>query len=60
MTQLGQRSAAGVGASGMEAAGSIAELLGKRGEAQAGGALARGKMFSDILGGASGIAKGLF
>lgn len=60
MTQLGQRSAAGVGASGMEAAGSIAELLGKRGEAQAGGALARGKMFSDILGGASGIAEGLF
>ena len=60
MTQLGQRSAAGVGAAGMEAAGDISELLGKRGEAQAGGALARGKMFSDILGGASGIAKGLF
>jgi hypothetical protein len=60
MTQLGQRSAAGVGASGMEAAGSIAELLGKRGEAQAGGALARGKMFSDILGEVGGVAKGLF
>lgn len=60
MTQLGQRSAAGVGASGMEAAGSIAELLGKRGEAQAGGALARGKMFSDILGEVGGIGKGLF
>jgi hypothetical protein len=44
----------------MEAAGSIAELLGKRGEAQAGGALARGKMFSDILGSAGGVAKGLF
>ena len=60
MTQLGQRSAAGVGASGMDAASSIAELLGKRGEAQAGGALARGKMFSDILGSAGGVAKGLF
>ena len=60
LTQLGQRSAAGVGASGMEAAGSIAELLGKRGEAQAGGALARGKMFSDILGEVGGIGKGLF
>jgi hypothetical protein len=60
MTQLGQRSAAGVGAAGMDAAGSIAELLGKRGEAQAGGALARGKMFSDILGEVGGIGKGLF
>lgn len=60
MTQLGQRSAAGVGAAGMDAAGDIATLLGERGQAQAGGALARGKMFSDILGGASGIAKGLF
>jgi hypothetical protein len=60
LTQLGQQSAAGVGASGMSAASSIAELLGKRGEAQAGGALARGKMFSDILGEVGGIGKGLF
>jgi hypothetical protein len=60
LTQLGQQSAAGVGASGMNAAGNIAELLGKRGEAQAGGALAKGKMFSDILGAASNPIKGLF
>jgi hypothetical protein len=60
MTQLGQQSAAGVGASGMSAASSIANLLGQRGEAQAGGALARGKMFSDILGEVGGIGKGLF
>jgi hypothetical protein len=60
LTQLGQQSAAGVGASGMSAASSIAELLGKRGEAQAGGALAQGKMFSDILGEVGGIGKGLF
>ena len=60
MTQLGQRSAAGVGASGMEAAGDIATLLGKRGEAQAGGALAKGKMYSDILGAVSNPIKGLF
>ena len=60
LTELGQASAVGVGTAGMNAAGSIAKLLGQRGEAQAGGALARGKMFSDILGGASGIAKGLF
>jgi hypothetical protein len=44
----------------MDAAGSIAELLGKRGEARAGGALAQGKMFSDILGEVGGIGKGLF
>jgi hypothetical protein len=60
LTQLGQQSAAGVGASGMSAASSIANLLGQRGEAQAGGALARGKMFSDILGEVGGIGKGLF
>lgn len=60
MTQLGQRSAAGVGAAGMDAAGDIAKLLGQRGEARAGGALAQGKMYSDILGGVGGIAKGLF
>ena len=60
MTQLGQRSAAGVGAAGMDAAGDIATLLGERGQAQAGGALARGKMFSDILGEVGGIGKGLF
>jgi hypothetical protein len=60
LTALGQRSAAGVGAAGMEAAGDISTILGKRGEAQAGGALAKGKMFSDILGSAGGVAKGFF
>lgn len=60
LTQLGQQSAMGVGAAGMNAAGNIAELLGKRGEAQAGGALAKGKMYSDILGAVSNPIKGLF
>lgn len=60
MTELGQQSAVGVGTAGMNAAGSIAKLLGQRGEAQAGGALAKGKMFSDILGASANPIKGLF
>ena len=46
MTALGQRSAAGVGAAGMESAGSIAELLGQAGAARAGSALGVGKALS--------------
>lgn len=42
LTTLGQRSAAGQGAAGMEAAGSIGNLLAQRGAALAGGQLARG------------------
>jgi len=60
MTQLGQRSAAGVGAAGLDAAGDISTLLGEGGAARAGSALAKGQMFGDILGSVGGVAKGLF
>ena len=58
ITQLGQRSAAGVGAAGMDASGDISTLLGIGGAARAGSALAKGQMFGDILGTAGGVAKG--
>ncbi len=46
MTALGQRSAAGVGAAGMESAGAIADLLGQAGAARAGSALGVGQALS--------------
>jgi len=53
MTKLGQQSAAGQGAAGMETAGTIGNLLGQRGAALAGGQLAKGSVarqaFGDIL-----------
>lgn len=53
LTSLGQRSAAGQGAAGMETAGSIGNLLAQRGAALAGGQLAAGsaprQAFGDIL-----------
>lgn len=53
LTTLGQRSAAGQGAAGMETAGSIGNLLAQRGAALAGGQLAAGSVprqsFGDIL-----------
>jgi hypothetical protein len=53
LTTLGQRSAAGQGAAGMETAGTIGNLLGQRGAALAGGQLAKGSVartaFGDIL-----------
>jgi len=60
MTQLGQRSAAGVGAAGMDAAGDISTLLGTGGAAKAGASLAKGQMYGDILGSVGGVAKGFF
>ena len=71
MTNLGQRSAAGVGAAGQEAAGAIGQarmgsaanignLLGQAGAAQAGSAAAQGQMWGNILGTGGGILKGLF
>lgn len=51
MTALGQNSAAGVGASGINVAGNIGNLLGQAGAAQAGGALAKGQIFGNALGG---------
>jgi hypothetical protein len=59
MTQLGQRSAAGVGAAGMDAANDISTLLGQGGAARAGSALAQGQMYGDILGSVGGVAQGL-
>lgn len=53
LTTLGQRSAAGQAAAGMETAGSIGNLLAKRGASLAGGQLAKGgvarQAFGDIL-----------
>jgi hypothetical protein len=52
LTSLGQRSAAGQGAAGMETAGTIGNLLGQRGAAIAGGQLAKGSFarqsFADL------------
>jgi hypothetical protein len=59
MTQLGQRSAAGVGAAGMDAAGDISTLLGQGGAAKAGSDLAQGQMYGNILGSVGGVAQGL-
>lgn len=53
LTSLGQRSAAGQGAAGMETAGAIGNLLAQRGAALAGGQLAAGSVprqaFGDLL-----------
>lgn len=46
MTTLGQQSAAGVGSAGMQAAGSISDLLAQAGAARAGSALGMGQAFS--------------
>ena len=50
MTRLGQTSAAGVGAGGMEAAGNIANLLGQAGQAQAGAALGKAQAWGQGIG----------
>ena len=60
ITQLGQRSAAGVGVAGMDASADISTLLGTGGAARAGSALAKGQMYGDILGSLGGVAKGFF
>ena len=49
MTTLGQRSAAGVGAAGMETGTNIANLLGQQGAAQAGGELGQAKAYGQLL-----------
>ena len=62
MTQLGQRSAAGVGAAGMEAGGDIANLLGRQASALAGGDIAQGRALASIpssIAGGLGIYQGL-
>ena len=49
MTSLGQQSAAGVGAAGMETGANVANLLGQQGAALAGGELAQGRAYSGLL-----------
>ena len=59
MTSMGQASAAGVGAAGMQTGTNIANLLGQQGAAEAGGEIAQGKAFSAIPSAISG-GLGLF
>ena len=49
MTTLGQRSAAGVGAAGMETGTNIANLFNQQGAALAGGELGQAKAFGQVL-----------
>lgn len=49
LTQLGQRSAAGVGAAGMETGTNISNLLAQEGAARAGGELGKAKAYGQIL-----------
>jgi hypothetical protein len=49
MTTLGQRSAAGVGAAGMETGTNVANLLSQQGAALAGGELGQAKAYGQIL-----------
>jgi hypothetical protein len=51
MTALGQQSAAGVGASGTQTAGNIANLFQQQGAARAGGAMAQGQAIGGLFGG---------
>jgi len=49
MTTLGQRSAAGVGAAGMETGTNVANLLGQAGAAEAGGVLGEAKAYGQLF-----------
>jgi len=49
MTTLGQRSAAGVGAAGMETGVNVANLLGQQGAARAGGELGEAKAYGQLF-----------
>jgi hypothetical protein len=49
MTQLGQRSAAGVGAAGIESGTNVANLLAQQGAARAGGELGEAKAYSGLF-----------
>jgi len=49
MTQLGQRSAAGVGAAGMETGSNVANLLAQQGAARAGGELGEARAYGQLL-----------
>lgn len=56
ITQLGQNSAAGVGAAGQQTANNIGNILGERGAAIAGGALAQGQAWNSMMGTIGGFA----
>jgi len=49
MTTLGQRSAAGVGAAGMETGENVANLLGQQGAARAGGELGEARAYGQLF-----------
>jgi len=49
MTSLGQRSAAGVGAAGMESGTNVANLLAQQGSARAGGELGQAKAYGSLF-----------
>ena len=62
MVSMGQNAAAGVGNAGMNTGNNISNLYGQIGQAQAGGALARGQATADMWGnvaGAVGLTAGL-
>lgn len=70
IASLGQQSAAGVGTSGIQSASNISQLLGNIGSARAGGALASGQAWGNVIGqigtglgaypgGGAGLFKGL-
>jgi len=50
LTQLGQASAAGVGAAGIQTGANISELLGRQGEAAAAAQLASGQAYAQVPG----------
>jgi len=60
LTKIGQASAAGTGAAGMESATSIANLLGQQGAATAQGQLAAGASAGQTFGQLAGLAGGFF
>jgi hypothetical protein len=49
MTTLGQRSAAGVGAAGMETGTNVANLLAQQGAAQAGGEIGQARAYGQLF-----------
>lgn len=53
LAQMGQSSAAGVGSAGMQTGTNVSNLLQQQGAARAGGALASGQAWGNVLGGIS-------
>ena len=53
LAAMGQQSAAGVGTAGMQTGANISNLMQQQGAAQAGGALAQGQAWGNVLGGVS-------